>query len=284
MGEVWSAWDSEARCEVAVKLLQAWASAEPGLAERFEREGAVLAKLKLKSPHICALIDRGEEYGVSYIALEKLEGETLEQLLQRVHSLSLTEVAQIGGEILQALSVAHGAGIVHRDLSPGNVFLHHAGLQTITKLIDFGVAKTGGPGPGTTSKATMGTLPFIAPEQLGDAGRAGPRADLYAVGTLVFFALTGRLPFGSANGTRLVTMKREMEAPSIDEVTGETWPAALKTFLAKTIARSPAKRYASAEVAAAALQLAARGKKPSLAIPEADESSTATLTRGPRGR
>jgi serine/threonine-protein kinase len=288
MGEVWSALDRRTRTEVAVKIAQAWSLEEPELVERFEREGELLERLR--SPHICALIARGRtERGVPYLVLEKLDGETLDQLLQREQCLALDEVGRIGADVLAGLAAAHAAGVVHRDISPANVFLHRRKRQPpIAKLIDFGVAKAAGASvPRTTGRTTMGTLPFVAPEQLGDSARAGPRADLYAVGTIVFFALTGQLPFGGTTGTRLVTLKKEHEAPSIDEVTGETWPAAVKTFLAKTIARSPAKRYASAEVALAALQLAARGRAPALAIPEPPPGATATLTmqaKHPRGR
>lgn len=289
MGEVWSAVDKKTRAEVAVKIAQTWSLEEPSLVERFEREGELLERLR--SPYICGLIARGRtEQEVPYLVLEKLSGETLEQLLHRESCLSLEEVGRIGGEILQGLAVAHAAGVVHRDVSPGNVFLHGK-RPPVAKLIDFGLAKTAGRMPNsqvsTASRTTMGTLPFIAPEQLGDSARAGPRADLYAVGAIVFYALSGRLPFGDAIGARLVALKKESEAPTIDEVTGETWPAAVKTFLSKTLAKSPAKRYASAEIALAALHLASRGKAPALELPEAGAGATATLTlqsKSPRGR
>ena len=124
----------------------------------------------------------------------------------------------------------------------------------------------------------MGTLAYVAPEQLGDSARAGPRADLYALGTLVFRALTGQLPFGDAQGTALVVMKREHEPPTIEEATGEKWPAALRTFLAKTTARTPAKRYASADVALAAWRSAMRGKGPRIALPDKPVNATTTMT------
>lgn len=289
MGEVWSAVDRKTGSEVAVKLAQAWSLEDAALVERFEREGEVLERLR--SPYICALVARGRTAdGVPYLVMEKLEGETLEALLHREQYLPLAEVGRIGAEILQGLVVAHAAGVVHRDVSPANVFLHgRVGSRTaVAKLIDFGIAKSASAtGPRTTGKTTMGTLPFIAPEQLGDSARAGPRADLYAVGAIAFFALTGRPPFGDAKGTRLVALKKEHDPPTIDEVTGETWPAALKSFLAKTLARSPAKRYPSAEVALAALQLASRGRGPALEVPTPEPGATATLTlspKSPRGR
>jgi serine/threonine-protein kinase len=280
MGEVWSATDLRTGQDVAVKLAQAWAAHEPELLERFERESKLLRRLD--SPYVCALIDAGRADDLPYMVLERLEGETVEQLLAREGYLPLAEVGRIAEEVLQALVVAHAGGIVHRDLSPSNVFLHRGPDGTaVTKVLDFGIAKTDDTGaPRTGNRATMGSLPYVAPEQLGDSATAGPRADLYAVGTLVFRALTGQLPYGAAQGTALIVLKRESEAPSIDEATGEKWPAALRTFLAKTIARSPSKRYASAEVALAAWREALRGKGPRLAMPEKPHEATATLTLG----
>lgn len=280
MGEVWAATDLTTGAPVAVKLAQGWAATEPELIERFEREGKLLERLR--SPYICSLIDRGVADGVPYMVLERLTGETVEQLLQREGYLPLEEAGRIAEEVLQALVVAHAAGVVHRDLSPSNVFLHRTpDGDVVTKVLDFGVAKVEESGaPRTGSGATVGSLPYVAPEQLGDSARAGPRADLYALGTMVFRALTGRMPYGDAQGTALVVMKREHEPPTIDEVTGEKWPAALRTFLVKTMARSAAKRYLSAEVALAALREAVRGKGPRLEVPEKPDDATTTLTIG----
>lgn len=278
MGEVWAATDLTTGDDVAVKMSQTWAADEPELVARFEREAKILKRIK--SPFICSLVDAGRADDVPYMVLERLQGETVEQLLDREGYLPLAEMARIADEILQALVVAHGAGVVHRDLSPANVFLHRArDGKTITKVLDFGIAKVAdASAPRTGNRATMGTLPYIAPEQLGDSAKAGPRADLYAVGTIVFRALTGQMPYGDAQGTTLVVLKREHEAPSIDEATGEKWPAALRTFLTKTMARVPAKRYPSAEIALAAWREAMLGKGPKLAVPDKPLDATPTLT------
>jgi serine/threonine-protein kinase len=279
MGEVWSGSELRSGVVVAVLVSLGWGGCEPELVARFEREGKLLKRIH--SPFICSLIDVGRTPDdVPYMVLERLNGETVEQLLDREGYLPLSEVGRIADEILQALIVAHSAGVVHRDLSPANVFLHRRPDGTaVTKVVDFGVAKvTDASGARTGSRAMMGTLPYVAPEQLGDSARAGPRADLYAVGTLVFRALTGQMPYGDARGTALIVLKREHEAPSIDEATGEKWPAGLRTFLAKTIARVPAKRYASAEVALAAWREAMRGKGPRLEMPEKPHDATDTLT------
>lgn len=286
MGEVWSARDRKTGADVAVKLAQSWAALEPELVLRFEQEGKLLKRLR--SPFICALVDAGRtEKGTPFIVLERLTGETLEQLLEREGYLPLEEAGRLVDQVLQALVVAHDSGVVHRDLSPGNVFLHQGrDGQVIAKVVDFGIAKVDGAttgAPRTGSGATMGSLPYVAPEQLGDSAKAGPRADLYAAGTILFRALTGRMPYGDAKGTSLVVLKREHDPPTIDEATGEKWPASVRSFLTKTMARTPSKRYASAEIALAALREAMRGRAPRLAMPEKPLESTPTLTVGDRG-
>jgi serine/threonine protein kinase len=278
MGEVWAGVDTKTGDDVAIKLAQGWTAQEPDLVARFEREGKLLRRLV--SPHICSLVDAGKTHDdVPFIVLERLTGDTLEELLLRERYLALAEAGRIAADILRALVVAHGAGIVHRDLSPSNVFLHRAkDGTTTTKVLDFGIAKVSdASAPPTGKRATMGSLPYVAPEQLGDSANAGPRADLYALGTILFQCVTGQMPYGDARGTALVVLKREHDAPSIDEATGEKWPAALKTFLAKTMARSPAKRYASAEIALAALGEAVSGKGPRLVVPDKPDDATPTL-------
>jgi serine/threonine protein kinase len=285
MGEVWSARDRVTGADVAVKLARAWTAGEVELIERFEREGELLRRLR--TPHVCALLDAGRTSdGVSYLVLERLNGETLEEVLEREGYLPMDEVGRIATGVLEALVEAHAAGIVHRDLSPANVFLHRLpDGSTIVKVLDFGVAKSSGKGvPATGKRATMGSLPYVAPEQLGDSASAGPRADLYALGTLVFLALTGRMPYGDASGTSLVVLKRESDAPSLDEATGEKWPAATRAFVAKMLARAPSKRYASAEVALAALREAVKGPGPRLEVPEKMRDATPTLDGPPRRR
>jgi serine/threonine-protein kinase len=279
MAEVWSAVDRKTGAPVAIKLAHDATRSEPTLAARFEAEAEILRRIR--TPYVCALLDAGRTRdGEAFLVLERLSGESLEDLLSREGYLPLDEVGLIARHVLEALVAAHDAGVVHRDLCPANVYLHETrhGAR-VAKVLDFGIAKVEGTPSGgrrTGKGTTMGTLPYIAPEQLGDSASAGPRADLYALGAIVFRALTGRYPFGDARGTALVALKREHDPPSIDEVTGERWPTALRSFLAKTMARSPAKRYASARVALEALAAAVHGKGPRLSIPDRPRDATTT--------
>lgn len=281
MGEVWGGVDRTNGQPVAVKIARGMASRDPELVARFEREGKLLSKLK--TPFVCGVTAYGRtEEAEPYMVMERLVGETLEALLEREGYLPLAETAKIADEILQGLVVAHDGGIVHRDLSPSNVFLHRrADKRIITKVLDFGVAKaktSDGDVPRTGKRTTMGSLAYAAPEQLGDSAKAGPRADLYALGTIVFRALSGQLPYGTAKGTSLIVLKKEHDPPTIDEITGETWPASVSAFLGRTMARVTSKRYASAEIALAALREVLRKKSPALVMPERGADRTPTLT------
>jgi serine/threonine protein kinase len=296
MGEVWEAIDRETGEDVAVKTARPATLADPGLLARFEREGKLLRRLR--TPYVCGFraAARTDE-GVPFLVVERLRGETLEALLAREGDLPLNETLRVGRELLSALVVAHDAGVVHRDLSPANVFLHEdPSAGVITKVLDFGVAKVSDPssslaGSATESGSTIGTLAYVAPEQLGGSTATGPRADLYAAGTVLVRALTGRLPFGDARGARLLALKREHDPPSVDDLTGERWPVGVRTFLAKLMARSPARRYPSASAALAALdaldarpavEVAVPGAR--AAAPESRFEPTATQTVGPPRR
>ena len=180
MGEVYRARDTRLDRSVAVKVLAPALATDADFRARFAREAKAISALN--HPHICGLYDIGREHDTDYLVLELLEGETLAARLVR-GVLPLSQVLRFGIEIADALEAAHRQGIVHRDLKPGNVMLTPAG----TKLLDFGLAKNtvGAAGTGVSQLATsprtttaegtiIGTLPYMAPEQV--QGLAGRRA------------------------------------------------------------------------------------------------------------
>src|SRR5437870_2788639 len=158
MGEVYRALDPRLGREVAIKVLPQHLSANVEVRARFEREAKTVSSLN--HPHICTLFDVGREGDVDYLVMELVDGETLAQRLTR-GALPVAEVLKIGAQIADALDRAHRAGVIHRDLKPGNVMLTRSGA----KLMDFGLARAAGlagPGGSTISRASLTQSPTVA--------------------------------------------------------------------------------------------------------------------------
>ncbi len=236
---------------VALKMLHTHLSFRADLAQRFLAEAR--APAAIGHPGIVRVLDAGTtERGEPYFAMELLEGEPLGALMRR-GPMSFESLRSIGLQILDALGAAHAAGFIHRDLKPENVFLTRADGRV--KLLDFGIAKTLGDldtASNTATGATMGTLHYMSPEQLRNAKRVDHRTDLWAVGVILYQALTGQLPyFAESHGDMLLTVlsmaPRPLEA-SLVEV-----PDALRGFLTLALAVDPAQRFGSAAEMATAL-------------------------------
>jgi serine/threonine protein kinase len=209
MGEVYRARDTRLDRLVAVKVLAPELAGDAEFRARFTREAKTISALS--HPHICGLYDIGPEHDVDYLVLELLEGETLAARLTR-GALPLAQVLRFGIEIAGALEAAHRHGIVHRDLKPGNVMLTAAG----TKLLDFGLAKQAdgsavqafsmlatAPGTATAQGTIIGTLQYMAPEQV-QGQPADARTDIFALGTLLHEMATGRKAFEATTQASLI--------------------------------------------------------------------------------
>jgi len=217
MGEVYRARDTRLGRDVAVKVLPQHLSTNPEVRTRFEREAKTVSSLN--HPHICTLFDVGCEGDTDYLVMELVEGETLTQRLQK-GALPGPEVLKLGGQIADALERAHRAGVIHRDLKPGNVMLTKSGA----KLMDFGLARaTGMAGPGTGSGVTaaaltqsptiagpltaegtiVDTFQSMAPEQL-EGSEADARSDLWALGCVLYEMATGRRAFQGKSQASLI--------------------------------------------------------------------------------
>jgi serine/threonine protein kinase len=203
MGEVYRAKDTRLGREVAVKVLPSHLSASSEVRARFEREARTISGLN--HPHICTLHDVGREGDTDYLVMELVEGETLAQRLAK-GALPTADVLRLGAQVADALDRAHRAGVIHRDLKPGNVMLTKSGA----KLMDFGLARAvglAGP-PGSASMATMthsptmaapltaegtilGTFQYMSPEQL-EGVEADARSDLWALGCVLYEMATGK--------------------------------------------------------------------------------------------
>jgi tetratricopeptide (TPR) repeat protein len=225
---------------VALKVLQEGRRSEPEHRARFQREAAAVAKCQ--HPNLVQIHEIGEFDGQSYLALEYIDGGTLARSLAGVPQPPLAAAALV--EILaRAIDHAHSRGVVHRDLKPANVLLTSEGQPKIT---DFGLAKIDETTTRTEVGAIMGTLAYMAPEQaLGGTAKVGPRADIHALGAVLYEALTGRPPFRAESPELLFhqLIHSDVIPPSRIQ-TGV--PRDLEAICLKCLEKSPAYRYATA--------------------------------------
>jgi len=253
----------------AIKLLHPQFVANRAVVDRFYAEAQTC--FSLRHPHI-AIVEAYAyaEDGSPYLVMELLEGENLEDHLQRGYPLSEEAAAPILYGVLQALSCAHSKGIVHRDLKPPNLFLMPTGNgQHTVKVLDFGIAKVmdiaGGMGSKTRTGAVLGTPGYMSPEQVKNAKAVDARTDIWSAGIVFYEMLTCIHPFGQAdNLSRMVAVLREPPKP-ITELN----PALAKwtKFFDRALAREPDQRFQSAEEMAEALRSLAQGT-PARFVPE----------------
>ena len=284
MGEVYKARDTRLDRTVAIKVLPTEAAADPERRRRFEQEARAVSALN--HPHICALFDVGEHVPsgplplapVHYLVMEYLEGQTLAHRLRK-GPMALEQALALGAQIAEALSAAHKLGIVHRDLKPANVMLTKASGALQAKLLDFGLARRSAAntqfraglsalsteGPATTPGAVMGTVPYMAPEQL-EGKAADARTDLFAFGCVLYEMLTGRRAFpGDSEASVISAIMTSEPAPlrSLQPVA----PPALERLVTACLAKDPDERRQSAHDVADDLRGIAQGAPASSRAP-----------------
>lgn len=250
MGEVWKAHDANLDRTVAIKMLRRGALLDATARERFRREALVLSRLS--HPGVATVFDFDAQDGYDFLVLEYVSGGTLESSLA-TGRLPLDRVLHLGSAIADALDNAHRHGVLHRDLKPSNVLLTAEGQP---KILDFGLALllTGGQTTGRMTQAgtIVGTLPYMAPEQLfGEVDDA--RTDVYALGTMLFEMVTGQLPFMKARPEALMFSILNNAAPSVRSVRPDA-PDALDRLLLECLRKDPAHRPASAALVGEALR------------------------------
>ena len=230
MGDVYRARDTRLERTVAIKVLPEILAADPQFRERFGREARVISQLT--HPHICTLHDVGEHAGTAFLVMEFLEGEILAERIARAESkgqpVPATEALAIAIQIAEALAAEHRAGVVHRDLKPGNVMLTKSGV----KLLDFGLAKQASPvvvpgeisqmqttpRDGITMRGTiLGTFQYMAPEQV-EGGDADARTDIFAFGCVLHELFTGKKAFEGKTPASLIAAILEREPPPISSM------------------------------------------------------------------
>jgi serine/threonine protein kinase len=231
MGEVHQAIQLSLERTVAIKILKHELSKDPQFVGRFDKEGAALANLK--HPHIVTIIDRGEAGETYYLVMEFVDGPSLREKI-RSEEFSTAQALQTMLQVAKAVEYAHSRGVVHRDLKPENIlFDEQAG--GVPKVTDFGLAgldDSFGPDRNLTQHhVAMGTATYMAPEQALDAHSAGPRADIYSMGVLLYEVLTGELPVGNFD---LPSVKKPGLDPRLDAIN------------ARALKPAPEDRYPSA--------------------------------------
>ena len=263
MGSVWRAEHLGLNAPVAVKLLDQYHfdGASDAL-NRFHREARSAAAIR--SPHVVQILDHGVDptFGVPFIVMELMEGESLANRLTRCGRIAPAEVGRVFAHVARALSRAHEAGIVHRDLKPDNVFLVSNEDEEVAKVLDFGIAKAQAHGLGqdsaTRTGAVMGTAYYMSPEQISGTKNVDFRTDLWALGVMACECLTGRRPF-EAETIGGITLKICIEPIPLPSSFAAV-PAGFDEWFMKMVQRDPAQRFASARAATDALRQLCAGE------------------------
>jgi serine/threonine protein kinase len=254
MGSVWAAEHRKLLTEVAVKLMASNLVDDAVARARFEREATSASRVR--SPHVVQILDHGvSPQGHPFIVMELLDGRDLRAHLRNVGAMPASAALSIAKQLCHALNKAHARGIVHRDLKPSNVFLCESPQETLVKLLDFGIAKETGINGALSTTGAVGTPFYMSPEQLTGEDEVDHRADIWALGVLVFEMLTGKRPFEGTTAGALALAIHKDRLPSARAI-DLSLPVALDEWFARACARNPAGRFHSAAEAARALELA----------------------------
>jgi serine/threonine-protein kinase len=244
MGVVFEAWDREEQRSVALKLLRHLdGDVDEASLVRFDREAAALELLS--HPGIVGYVAHGSSaQGERYLAMERLEGVTLAARLAE-GPLGVQDTVRVGHGAASALAAAHRHGLVHRDIKTSNLFLA-GGSTSRVKLLDFGLARGPDAAAVTRTGALVGTPSYMAPEQVRGTAPPDTRADLFALGAVLFECLTGRAPFVSADTEGLLVKILVEQPPALRELCAGV-PPALEALIARLLAKEPSRRPAAAE-------------------------------------
>lgn len=236
MGIVYRATYLKTGQSVAVKVLSPDLTADPKLAKRFEREMSILKKLQ--HPHIIRYFGGSSSGAQRYYAMEMLTGGALDEVLRKKGRFSWEQTVEFGIQIAKALEHAHNVGIIHRDLKPANLLLTKKG---VLKLSDFGIARDTQATQITAAGKTVGTMAYMAPEQITGKSPISRKTDLYALGCVLFQMLTGRTPFESETQPEMLFKHIDEEAPSVREFNMEC-PIWLDQLVGELLEKDPEDR------------------------------------------
>lgn len=279
MGSVWEAEDTILHRRVAVKILSEALASDPRFSDRFRREA--LSAAGLSHPSVASVYDYGENGGPPFIVMELVEGETLAERLRRA-PMPHDEAVRIAVAIAAALQAAHDAGIVHRDVKPGNVMLTPTGE---VRVLDFGISAAAG-APLTSTGARMGTATYLSPEQArGEPPTAA--SDVYSLAVVLYEMLAGRPPFRADNPVAVAAAHIQSPPPALTDAAPDV-PAHVASTVERALAKDPAARPPSAAAFASMLKdqalppdpapaPAPTGPEPTMILPPSEP--TAVLVR-----
>jgi len=247
MGDVYEGVDVRTGVKVAIKILRRELFDSESLRARFVREGEVLARVR--HPNVVRMLDIGADHGDTFLVMEMLEGEDVLSFLRREGKLVPSAAVDLLLPVIGAIATAHAHGVIHRDLTPQNVFLvRRKRGRVVPKVLDFGIAKVidrelvDGL---THAYAILGTAPYMAPEQMRGATNANETSDQYALGAILYRSLTGRVPFP---GGSVVELLDHMLAgpPAPPSHLSPNVPPSLDTVVLRALASRPETRFDSA--------------------------------------
>ena len=272
MGEVWEAKDEVILRNVAIKILKPEYMGDPGFLERFRTEARHAAKVNHEG--IADVYDYGEESGNAFLVMELVPGESLATILEREKSLAPNRVLEIMAQTARALHEAHSAGLVHRDIKPGNLLITPSGEVKIT---DFGIARVADQVSLTATGQVMGTVQYLAPEQA--TGKpATPATDVYSLGVVAYEAVSGKRPFTGETQMAIALAQINEPPPPLDEAIDQV----VRDLIFDCLQKRPAERIGSAlELAQRAEEVLgkpSKGRSNTRVIPVLpDESTTTTI-------
>ncbi|RFA07787.1 serine/threonine protein kinase [Subtercola boreus] len=235
MGEVWQATDLVIGRNVAIKILKDEYLGDPGFLERFRAEARHAALVNHEG--IANVFDYGEEEGSAYLVMELVPGEALSVILEREHVLSTDRVLDIIAQTASALQAAHNAGLVHRDIKPGNLLITPDGRVKIT---DFGIARIADQVPLTATGQVMGTVQYLSPEQASGQS-ASSTTDIYSLGIVAYESLAGKRPFTGESQVAIAMAQINDAPPPLPATIAEP----VRNLVLSCIAKKPADRPAS---------------------------------------
>jgi eukaryotic-like serine/threonine-protein kinase len=250
MASVYEAIDTQSDCRVALKVLHPHHAQRLGVLRRFQLEAQL--QQGLDSRYVAVPRDSGCSDGIHYLAMERLVGEDLRQLLRRQGTLSVAQSVDMALDVCRGLASAHARGLIHRDIKPSNIFIaRDADGHRRAKLLDFGIAKHSGVPDSTEECGLLGTVEYMAPEQVVASKSASPRSDIYSLGLVLYEALSGA---PAHSGERTQVLYEIIHGPPLSLADfASAVPRGLARAIVKAVASDPADRFADAQAFAAAL-------------------------------